>query len=71
MFNLKIRRRVFGKPMGNSPIWIIPTFTYILLKNVGDIVPNREWVWWVLIPSLFIFWFFINFKIVRGNGINR
>lgn len=68
---MKITRRIFSRPMASISIFAIPLMQYIILKIVGSIKPEREWIWWLALPLLFTVWFFINFKIVRNNGINR
>lgn len=51
-----------------SSVWWIPTITYLTFKFVGNnIKPEREWIWWVAIPTMFLVWFLINYKIKRNN----
>lgn len=59
---MKITKREFASPMGNITLWVIPTITYIILSMNKMIRPDREWYWWVGIPTLILFWFFINFN---------
>jgi ABC-type dipeptide/oligopeptide/nickel transport system permease subunit len=34
---------------------------------MGIIIPEREWIWWVFIPSLFMVWVIMNWKIVKDK----
>jgi hypothetical protein len=45
-------------------IWLIPTMSYFFGK-VGGIEYNREWIWWVGIPTLILGWLVLNFKIKK------
>lgn len=59
------RKEVCG--ICTSSIWFIPLTTYLMVKTIGDNVYEREWVWWILIPILFLFWLTINYKIKTNN----
>jgi hypothetical protein len=48
-------------------LWMIPTTAYLTRKLVGGKFNNLEWLWWVVIPSLMVIWFFINFKIEKDG----
>jgi len=50
--------------MGSMTIWLIPTMTYFFGK-FGGITYHREWIWWVIIPVLFLGWLLLNFKIKK------
>ena len=69
MGNIKITRRVFSNLIGSMSLWIIPLINYVLIKSITEKNVDREWIIWMLLPSLFIIWFFINFKIEKRNGI--
>jgi hypothetical protein len=69
MGNIKITRRVFSNPIGSMSLWLIPLINYVLIKSITEKNVDREWIIWILLPSLFIIWFFINFKIEKRNGI--
>ena len=56
------KRQDFINPMLTINIWLIPTFTYLLLKYVAQTTFRHEWVWWVIIPLMFTTWLIINFK---------
>jgi hypothetical protein len=62
---LKIEKRNLADPKSTAVLWIIPTWTYITEKALGAILPGREWIWWVTIPSLVLAWFLFNFKIKK------
>ena len=62
---MKIIKREFAWPVATINIWFIPTLTYTMQK-VGNTQFNEfEWLWWVAIPSMFVLWFVINFKIKK------
>ena len=44
-------------------LWVIPTWTYGMLKLVGAQFNKYEYIWWVTIPLMFIIWLVINYKI--------
>lgn len=62
---MKIVRREYANPLHNFTLWLIPTLFYIVEKSQGIISPNKEWVWWVAIPSLVLIWGLINWKIKK------
>jgi len=47
-----------------SQIFVIPSITYSTLKIIGTTF-NYEWVWGLSIPSFFVIWVLINYKIQR------
>lgn len=50
------------------PGWSIPLSLYLFLKASGIVTFNKyEFMWWILIPAMFIIWLCINFKIIRGK----
>jgi FtsH-binding integral membrane protein len=57
------KRESYINPLATVNLWVIPTFTYLLLKYVAQATFSHEWVWWIVIPFMFTVWFFINFKI--------
>jgi hypothetical protein len=63
---MKVVRKGFLSPMLSANLWTIPTFTYIIQKVCG-ITFHREWVWWVGIPTMFLVWVLINWKITKSN----
>lgn len=69
-YNMKIvRRNENVNPLETSQLWGISLFSYIMVKGMGIriIDPEREWVWWVGIPSLFMVWVIMNWKIVKDK----
>jgi hypothetical protein len=52
-------------PGSTSPLWVIPSMTYLLQKAIGIQHNEYEFLWWVTIPILFTAWFIINFKITK------
>lgn len=59
-----VKRNFMSSPSGSITIWLIPTSFYFSGK-IGGIVYHREWIWWILLPTLFLFWVFLNFKIKK------
>lgn len=59
-----VKRSIFSNPTGSMTIWLIPTMSYLFGK-VGGIEYNREWIWWVGIPTLILGWLVLNFKIKK------
>jgi hypothetical protein len=47
-----------------ASLWLIPTMSYIFGK-VGGLTYNREWIWWVGIPTMFLIWVLLNWKIKK------
>lgn len=66
MIKIKNKGRALS-PITTSPVWIIPTITYLCEKLVGTIQPDREWIWWVSIPVPFLIWFFYHYKLVKND----
>ncbi len=64
---MKIKRRDF--PIASFCIWAIPLCTYILQKINGVVHNDSEWLWWVIIPILFIGWFLVSFKITLRDKV--
>jgi hypothetical protein len=60
----KINKRKLSNPKGSSTLFLIPLFTYLQL-NFLNVEFKKEYLWPILICSLFIFWFFLNFKISK------
>jgi hypothetical protein len=61
---MKIVKRNFANLAGSMAIWLIPTMSYLIQKT-GGIQFNREWIWWVGIPTLILVWLLLNFKIKK------
>lgn len=64
---MKIEKRFFASPMTTISLWMIPTLMYGLGKLAGAVYNEYEWVWWFGIPTLFLAWFILNFKIVKNE----
>ena len=60
-----VRRNSYIHPASTCSVWVIPSITYLIQKLVGLEFNEREYVWWIGIPAVFIFWFIINFKIAK------
>jgi hypothetical protein len=63
----KPRRRIVRRTkqdIGFS-MWLIPSAMYAFLKTemIGVMRPDTEWIWWVLIPVMFVVWLAINWKL--------
>lgn len=65
---LKIKRTRVCNPFLSLNMVIVPVLVYGLGKMVGIEYNQYEFVWWILIPTLSIFWFFFNFKIVKSDN---
>lgn len=65
---MKITKRKSASPIQTMAIFVIPAMTYIFQNLMGIINPDREWIWWVAIPSMFVLWFVVNFKIKKQDG---
>jgi membrane protein DedA with SNARE-associated domain len=46
-----------------STLWWIPLITYLSMKLFDMLNEQREWIWWAVIPMMFIIWILINWKI--------
>lgn len=62
---MKIVKREICRPLSTMTLWLIPTFTYTFEKICGIINQNKEWVWWMVIPVMFLIWVSINWKIKK------
>lgn len=61
---MKIIKRKLARPLNTSILFIFPTIMFVGQKIAG-LISHREYLWWITIPSLFILWLFINFKITK------
>lgn len=62
---MKIVKRTEVCGICTATLWWIPTLTYFNLKMVNTISPSKEWIWWVVIPTMFLIWGLINWKIKK------
>ena len=62
-----VRRYKYVNPIATTTLWGITLFSYIMAKGMGTINPEREWIQWVTIPSLFMVWVIMNWKIVKDE----
>ena len=62
-----VRRDKDINPLKTMSLWCVSLFIYILNKSLGIIDPEREWIWWGVIPSLFVVWVIMNWKIVKDK----
>jgi hypothetical protein len=60
-----VKRGDYVNPLASITIWLIPTFFYTIQKMLRIIIPEREWMWWVMIPTTFIIWVLLNWKIKK------
>ncbi len=59
-----VKRGFASQPLGSMTLWLIPTMSYMFGKVVG-ITYHREWIWWVGIPTMFLVWVLLNWKIKK------
>jgi hypothetical protein len=62
---MKIVKRDLARPIPTATVWAIPTMSYLIQKSVGVPMNDLEYLWWLTIPSLFVLWMAINYKIVK------
>lgn len=65
MMRISKKKEVCG--FCTASLWWIPSITYLIFKINNVINPNKEWVWWVGIPLMFLLWLMINYKIKNNN----
>jgi hypothetical protein len=61
---MKIVKRETGCAICTSTLWLIPTMSYVVGKIIG-MTYHREWIWWVAIPTMFLIWGLLNWKIKK------
>lgn len=59
------KRNLITSPMSTISIWAIPTMAYSLQKILGVQFNQYEFIWWIIIPTMFVVWFMLNFKITK------
>ena len=64
---MKISKRTEVCGICTASLWWVPTMTYFIMKMNDIISSNREWVWWVAIPTMFLIWVLLNWKIEKTN----
>ena len=47
-----------------ASLWWIPMMSYLFMKMNG-VEFHREWIWWVGIPTMFLVWVLLNWKIKK------
>lgn len=57
-----IKKTRFCNPLISLHMFTIPLLVYGVGKINGVAYNQYEFVWWILIPVLFVLWFFFNFK---------
>jgi hypothetical protein len=62
---MKIVKRTEVCGICTASIWWTPTMIYFIMKMSNIIAPNKEWVWWVVIPTMFLIWVLLNWKIKK------
>lgn len=63
---MKINKRKNTNLTNSSMLWLLPTLTYGFQKLNG-VTFHNEYLWWIVIPVLFVIWLLINFKIIKKN----
>lgn len=67
---MRIERRKYTKWSNGIVLALPSTFTYLFGKLMGTQYNNLEFLWWIVIPLLWIIYFALQFKIVRrSNGV--
>lgn len=66
MFRIEKRKYVRWGEYLTIPF--IPTLTYGMGKFVGVKYNNLEFIWWVLIPFLWILYLFLHIRIVKKSN---
>lgn len=64
---MKISKRTEVCGICTASLWWIPTMTYFIMKMNDIISPSKEWVWWLAIPTMFLIWVLLNWKIEKTN----
>ena len=64
---MKIEKRFLASPMTTINLWLIPTLMYGVGKLAGTEYNEYEYVWWIGIPTLFLVWGILNFKVVKNK----
>ncbi len=59
------RKNKYISPMSTTPLWFIPSMTYLIQKVTGVQHNQYEYMWWVVIPIMFVIWFMMNYKIEK------
>jgi hypothetical protein len=62
---MKIKKRLLTSPETTVTLWMIPTLMYGFGKLFGTKYNEYEYVWWIGIPTLFLVWFILNFKVIK------
>lgn len=60
-----IKRHKYLSPISSIMLWMGPTITYTVAKLAGAHFNQYEYIWGIAIPSLFIVWFTLNFKLSK------
>lgn len=60
-----VRRNEHLSITSTANLFVMPTMTYIIQKLAGVQHNEYEFIWWIVIPLLFIAWFMLNFKIKK------
>jgi hypothetical protein len=61
---MEVVKRENGCPICTSTLWLIPTISYVV-GNIVGVTYHREWIWWVAIPTMFLIWGLLNWKIKK------
>jgi hypothetical protein len=70
-----VRRDKDINPLKTIPIWGYPLIGYIFTIGLELFYPerewfnhDREWIFWVVIPTLFIMWVMMHWEIVKTKN---
>lgn len=67
IINMKFKKRSeYISPLISLQIFLLPLLTYLIGKLNG-LNYDKEYIWWIIIPLLFLIWFFINYKIIKNE----
>jgi hypothetical protein len=64
---MKFIKRELACPFCTASLWWIPIMTYFIMKMNNILSPRKEWIWWVVIPTMFLIWVLLNWKIINKN----
>ena len=63
-------RSIFTNPILSLQIFLIPLLTYFFGK-ISGLKYHSEFIWWIILPLLLMFWFITNFKFVKNGRKNN
>jgi len=63
---MEISKRTNVCGICTASLWWIPTTTYLFMK-INGVEFHNEWIWWLAIPTIFLIWGLLNWKITIKN----